>query len=219
MACDGLMAVDYAQVHALVNACVHSTRRTVHRDHLGMKFLAKNAKDLRQVAEMNQTQFGEKLGIHQTSVGRMEKGAHTTSIETVIALARYAKVSVDDVLNRDLAIEGASSPSQAPTLDLSKLGHALTSIDMALSNRKIRGSMGKLAKTLAFAYRMTASFPDMETRTEQREAYDLLVKHELVGELDGQRDGGVIEGREGRDRSTAAGTPAHRNRTRRGAGA
>lgn len=102
-------------------------------------------------------------------------------------LAKHFGVSVDDLANRDLEAAGPSRSSQSAKLDLDRLGHALTSIDKALANRKIRGSMGKLSNTLSFAYQMTEAFPSLMQDERQREAYDLLVRNNLVGELDGQR--------------------------------
>ena len=182
-----------------------------------MKYLPKNAAHFRALRGLNQTQYGILLGTSQSSISRMENGSNKTEIDTVFALSKAEGHTIDALLSKDLTIPGAaSSQSQSAQLDTDKLGHALTSIDKALANRKIRGRMGKMRKTLAFAYKMTDAFPNLATDDAQKEAYDLLVKSNLVGELDGQGTDGPFSGGQEGNSEFPAGKKTNRSGNGRG---
>jgi DNA-binding XRE family transcriptional regulator len=174
-----------------------------------MKYLAKNTLFLRGQSGLGQTQFGELLGIHQTSVGRMEKGAVKSSIESVVRLAKHAGVTVDDLLNRDLATEGMTTPSQPAQLDLVRMGLALTSFDKALKDMEIQGQLGTLVEPLLYAYSKAFKVKDPDSR-EDRELYDELVESHLRGWKSGR--GRVVEAGQGEDRSPSPKSKKARHR-------
>jgi len=52
-------------------------------------------RDLRQDADLNQTQAGELLGINQNTYSRYERGVQPFPIHHLIVLARFYKTSID----------------------------------------------------------------------------------------------------------------------------
>lgn len=57
-------------------------------------------RDLREDADLTQTQVAEILGIRQTVYSRYERGFQTIPLEHLIKLADYYHVSVDYLLGR-----------------------------------------------------------------------------------------------------------------------
>lgn len=57
-------------------------------------------RDLREDADLTQTQVAEILGIRQTVYSRYERGFQTIPLEHLIKLADYYRVSVDYLLGR-----------------------------------------------------------------------------------------------------------------------
>ncbi len=57
-------------------------------------------RDLREDADLTQTQVAEILGIRQTVYSRYERGFQTIPLEHLIRLADYYRVSVDYLLGR-----------------------------------------------------------------------------------------------------------------------
>lgn len=57
-------------------------------------------RDLREDADLSQTQIAEILHIKQTVYSRYERGYQTIPVEHLIALADYYHVSVDYLLGR-----------------------------------------------------------------------------------------------------------------------
>lgn len=57
-------------------------------------------RDLREDADLTQTQVAEILGIRQTVYSRYERGFQTIPLEHLIRLADYYHVSVDYLLGR-----------------------------------------------------------------------------------------------------------------------
>jgi DNA-binding XRE family transcriptional regulator len=174
-----------------------------------MKYLAKNSLFLRQRADLGQVQFGQLLGIHQTSVGRMEKGQVKSTIESVVRLAQYAGVTVDDLLNRDLAVEGAAQASQPAQLDQVRMGLALTSFDKALKDMEIQGQLGTLVEPLLYAYSKAFKVKDPDSR-EELEHYDELVESHLRGWKSGR--GRAVEEGQGEDRAPSTKSKKIRHR-------
>ena len=54
--------------------------------------------NLRKDAELNQTQLGEKTGMTQRKISYIERGTYEPSIEDIVALCRFFRVSADFLL-------------------------------------------------------------------------------------------------------------------------
>lgn len=85
--------------------------------------LAERIKQMRLSKGLDQTQFGEALGVTQSTVGRWEKGAQPKP-EALRAIAKFADMTVDDLLdaaNNGLTIEGSEVRS-VPLIGLAPAG-------------------------------------------------------------------------------------------------
>lgn len=63
-----------------------------------MEAYVKNIRDLREDADLTQTQVAEILGTSQTMYARYERGASELLIRHLISLCRLYHVSADDIL-------------------------------------------------------------------------------------------------------------------------
>lgn len=59
-------------------------------------------RDLREDADLTQTQVSQILGIQQTVYSRYERGFQTIPVEHLLKLADYYNVSTDYILGRTL---------------------------------------------------------------------------------------------------------------------
>lgn len=63
-----------------------------------MEYYMRKIRDLREDADLTQTQVAEILGTSQTMYARYERGASELPIRHLIALCRLYKVSADEIL-------------------------------------------------------------------------------------------------------------------------
>lgn len=66
-----------------------------------MEYYMKKIRDLREDADLTQTQVAELLGTSQTMYARYERGASELPIRHLIALCRLYRVSADYVLGTE----------------------------------------------------------------------------------------------------------------------
>lgn len=69
-------------------------------------YLAKNIKFLRRRNNWTQTEFGELIRTSKASVSSYEQNNNQPTIETLVKMAGLFKVSIDDLLLRDLSQDG-----------------------------------------------------------------------------------------------------------------
>lgn len=150
-----------------------------------MSFLSKNLSYLAARAELNQTQVAKAAGVNQGTVSRlMDNQIKDTGYTAVWKLARYFRVSMDDLVGRDLEAEGPSPQSQHMEIDPDIFASALVSWDKALRHYKVPyDRIHKMAASLIFAYTFRSRFPGEMTK-EQYETFDELVRKELRGDAD-----------------------------------
>lgn len=60
-------------------------------------------RELREASKLTQGALGEKLNISQQAISRIERDVHCMSIEQLLILAAYFKVTTDYILGRELA--------------------------------------------------------------------------------------------------------------------
>ena len=65
-------------------------------------YLAQNLKYLREKRGVNQKDLSLSLGLSQAAVGNWESGSRTPDIETIIKLAQFFDVTLDDFILREL---------------------------------------------------------------------------------------------------------------------
>lgn len=68
-------------------------------------YLALNLKYLRHKNQISQQQLSEVLQTGRSTLAEYERGKTEPSLETLLAIARYFKVSVDDLLSKNLSHE------------------------------------------------------------------------------------------------------------------
>ena len=65
-------------------------------------YLAQNIRCCRKKKGLNQNEMAEILGISQSAIANWEKGSRSPDIEMIVRLADYFKVSLDDLVLKDL---------------------------------------------------------------------------------------------------------------------
>lgn len=69
-----------------------------------MSKIGKNIKKIRTVKKMSQADFAQLFNLARPSVGAYEEGRSEPKIDTLIAIAKYFKISIDALLNKELTI-------------------------------------------------------------------------------------------------------------------
>lgn len=74
-----------------------------------MSFFGKNIKQLRQARDLSQQQFANLFELSRASIGSYEEGRADPKIETLVKIARYFDLTIDDLVCKKL---GSSSLEQ-----------------------------------------------------------------------------------------------------------
>lgn len=172
-----------------------------------MDYLISNLTFLNGRPDLNRGQAaaGTTAGVSQSAISKIiTQKTKEPGFRTVMGLAKHFGVSAEDLLNRNIAVDGLSGPSHALTLDIGRLGTALTSMDKALKDVHISGRLGKLSKALTYAYLAQDKFKG--SLDEMRDVYDELVAKELGAFIDESRrdDEPASKRGEARNRETTA---------------
>ncbi|NPA44958.1 MAG: helix-turn-helix transcriptional regulator [Chlorobi bacterium] len=69
-----------------------------------MSFFGKNIRKIRIAKKMTQTEFAELFELKRTAVGAYEEGRAEAKIDTIIKIADYFKLSLDQLLRKELTI-------------------------------------------------------------------------------------------------------------------
>lgn len=91
-------------------------------------YLAQNLKYLREKRGMSQKDLSTFLGLSQAAVGNWESGSRTPDIETIIKLAQFFDVTLDDFILRELR---PSVPLYVKNLSYLRTKHGMTKEDIA----------------------------------------------------------------------------------------
>lgn len=91
-------------------------------------YLAQNLKYLREKRGVNQKDLSLSLGLSQAAVGNWESGSRTPDIETIIKLAQFFDVTLDDFILRELR---PSVPLYVKNLRYLRTKHGMTKEDIA----------------------------------------------------------------------------------------
>ncbi|OGU76820.1 MAG: hypothetical protein A2V93_00680 [Ignavibacteria bacterium RBG_16_34_14] len=62
------------------------------------KDIAKNIRDLRLAMKITQTQFAELVNLSEDSIGKIERGVSTPTVETLRRIAEGLKITVSELL-------------------------------------------------------------------------------------------------------------------------
>ena len=69
-----------------------------------LSFVGENIKKIRQVKKLSQADFSKVFNLARASVGAYEEGRSEPKIETLIAIANYFGVSIDELLTKRLTV-------------------------------------------------------------------------------------------------------------------
>lgn len=150
-----------------------------------MSLLVKNVKHFMERHGLNQAELGKAVGLSQPTVQRILSGKIAEpGYMSVQKFARWAGVSMDDIVNRDIQKDGPSVPSQVLEIDSDTLASALVSWDKALKRFQVPyGLLHKLPDSLILAYAHRTQYPgDLSER--EYAMFDEMVQNKLKGELD-----------------------------------
>lgn len=69
-----------------------------------MSCFGKNIRKIRIAKKMTQTEFAELFDLKRTALGSYEEGRAEAKIDTIIKIADYFKLSLDQLLRKELTI-------------------------------------------------------------------------------------------------------------------
>jgi transcriptional regulator with XRE-family HTH domain len=69
-----------------------------------MSYFGKNIRKIRIVKKMSQTEFAELFELKRTALGSYEEGRAEAKIDTVIRIADYFHLTLDQLLRKELTI-------------------------------------------------------------------------------------------------------------------
>jgi transcriptional regulator with XRE-family HTH domain len=69
-----------------------------------MSYFGKNIRKIRIVKKMSQTEFADLFDLKRTALGSYEEGRAEAKIDTVIKIADYFQLTLDQLLRKELTI-------------------------------------------------------------------------------------------------------------------
>jgi len=118
-----------------------------------MDYLAKNLQFLTQTPGKGQTEAANAIGVRQPAISKIARGeTGEPGYRTVAGLAAFYGVSVDDLINRDLSMEGVIGVSQPVGLEVAKLADLIETVEVAIERSGRRLPAKTKARLLAALY-------------------------------------------------------------------
>lgn len=138
-------------------------------------YLAQNLKFLREQKGLNQRELSNVLGLSSSAVAMWEQRHRTPDIETIIKLARYFEVTLDEFVLAELR---PPIPLYATNLRYLRTKHSMTQENMA----DLLGYRGKQGYGAIETGKSKASVDDLEKLADFfGVTLDQLVKQDLRG--------------------------------------
>lgn len=81
-----------------------------------MSFFGKNIKKIRGIKSLSQQAFADLFGLKRGTLGAYEEGRSEPKIETIIKIANYFSISIDDILTSELTVNQLLKFNDALTL-------------------------------------------------------------------------------------------------------
>ena len=69
-----------------------------------MSFFGRNIKKIRVARKLTQTQFAELFDLKRTAVGAYEEGRAEAKIDTIIKIADYFDLTLDQLLRKEITV-------------------------------------------------------------------------------------------------------------------
>ena len=86
-----------------------------------MSFFGKNIKKIRGVRGLSQQAFAEIFSLKRAALGAYEEGRSEPKIDTVIRVANYFSISIDDILTKEITVNQLLSFNGGITTDVNQL--------------------------------------------------------------------------------------------------
>ena len=86
-----------------------------------MSFFGKNIKKIRGVKGMSQQAFAEVFSLKRATLGAYEEGRSEPKIDTVIRVANYFSISIDDMLTKEITVNQLLSFDGGITTDVNQV--------------------------------------------------------------------------------------------------
>ncbi|UMQ41226.1 helix-turn-helix domain-containing protein [Chryseobacterium sp. Y16C] len=123
-----------------------------------MSFFGVNIKKIRQVKGLSQKAFADLFELNRGVISAYEEGRAEPKIETVLKVAHYFSLDLDDFLTKTLQVNHLASPSNIDSLMFVNEAH--TSSDPAVQKQEISAEEKIMQKILAnsdIVYEFTAT--------------------------------------------------------------
>ena len=75
-------------------------------------YLGKNIATLRKICKISRYQMSIDLGIADMTLKKIESGEHTPNVDIIVRIASYFRVSLDELVNKDIEYIEYSEPQR-----------------------------------------------------------------------------------------------------------
>ena len=86
-----------------------------------MSFFGKNIKKIRGVKAMSQHSFAELFSLKRATLGAYEEGRSEPKIDTIIKVANYFSISIDDILTKEITVNQLLRFNEGITTDVNQV--------------------------------------------------------------------------------------------------
>lgn len=86
-----------------------------------MSFFGKNIKKIRGLKKMSQQAFADLFDLKRATLGAYEEGRSEPKIDTIIKVANYFSISIDEILTKEITINQLLSFNEGYTTDVNHL--------------------------------------------------------------------------------------------------
>lgn len=86
-----------------------------------MSFFGKNIKKIRGIKKMSQQVFADLFNLKRATLGAYEEGRSEPKIDTIIKVANYFSISIDDILTNEITINQLLSFNSGITTDVNQI--------------------------------------------------------------------------------------------------
>ena len=113
-----------------------------------MSYIGKNIKKLRSVKGLSQAKFAEIFDIKRASIGAYEEGRAEPKTDTIIKIANYFNLTLDDLLVRELTVnqlsgfdpnqESSTNNISKPTISTNLISKSKLKVDLSNTEATIK---------------------------------------------------------------------------------
>ncbi|MDO6736906.1 helix-turn-helix domain-containing protein [Wenyingzhuangia sp. 2_MG-2023] len=86
-----------------------------------MSFFGRNVKKIRGIKKMSQQSFADLFSLKRATLGAYEEGRSEPKIDTIVKVANYFSISIDDILTKEITVNQLLSFDGGITTDLNQV--------------------------------------------------------------------------------------------------